>query len=325
VKTIKARAIGLFIAGMALALSNPASAEDYPSRSIRLIVPTVPGGGTDFTARYVANRLGKSLGQAVVVENRSGADGIIGANVAAKSAPDGYTLVLPITSFPIDPSLYAKLPFDTVKDFAAIILVSKAPLLLVVNPSVPVKTVAELIAYAKEHPRKLHFGHSGPGTSSNLASELLKRETGIDIVAVGYKGGGQIVTDLLAGQIEIYIGTVASTLELVKAGKLRALAVTTASRVPETPDTPTMAESGVKDFDVSGWFGLFAPAGTPKPVISRLNAEIGKILADPETARAFAAEGLTVGGGSPEALATFLKADIARWSEVVSAAHIKIE
>jgi tripartite-type tricarboxylate transporter receptor subunit TctC len=308
----------LFAAGPAAA----AGTDDYPSRPIHIVVPTVPGGATDFIARYIGQKLSQTLGRAVIVDNRAGADGNIGVDYVAKAAPDGYTLLIPITSFPTNPSLYKKLPFNTVKDFESIALLSKAPLLLTINPSVPAKSVQELVAYAKAHPGKLNYAHSGSGTTSHLAGELFHKLAGINIVPIGYKGGGQIITDLIAGNDQIYFATIPAALQHVKAGKLRMLAVTGSSRVPGLPDVPTMQEAGVPGFDVQGWFGLYAPAGTPEPIIDKLNAAVVKILALPETQQAFGREGLTAGSGTPQDLHQYLVNDIAKWKKLITDAGI---
>jgi tripartite-type tricarboxylate transporter receptor subunit TctC len=312
---------------LALAIALPmcciAYAQEYPSKPVRLVVPTVPGGATDYTARFMAQRLGAALGQSIVVDNKAGADGQIGLEAVAKAAPDGYTLVMPITSFSSNPSIYDKLPFDTLKDFEPVALVSKAPLLVLVNPNVPARNIEELIAFAKSNPGKLNFANSGSGTMSNLAGQMFRKMAGVDIVPIGYKGAGQIMTDLVAGQIQIYFSTIPAAIQLVNAGKLRALGVTSPTRVAELPAVPSVAESGLPGFDVVSWFGVFAPAGTPRPVVDRLNAEIQKILALPETREAFSREGLLPGGGSPQSLRQFLGADIAKWKKIISEAGIK--
>lgn len=300
-------------------------AQAYPNKPIRIVVPVAPGGGTDFTARLIGQKLTDAWGQPVIVDNRPGAAGNLGVEIAAKAVSDGYTLVMPITSFPINPSLYRKLPFDTVKDFAPVTLVALAPLLLVVNPSLHATSVKELVALAKSRPGELNFANSGSGTTAHLAGELFKRMAGIDIVSVPYKGGGPAVIALLGGQVQIYFSTIPAALSQVKAGKLRALAVTSRERVPQLPDMPTVAETALPGFEVVGWFGLFAPAGTPKPVIARLNGEAVKILAMPDVRERFSGQGLIAGGGTPEALASFLKNEIVKWGKLIQEAGIRIE
>ncbi len=310
---------GCLAAGIAFAQS------DYPHKPIRIVVPVAPGGGTDYTARLIGRKLSEAWGQSVIVDNRPGAAGNLGVEIAAKAQPDGYTLVMPITSFPINPSLYAKLPFDTVNDLSPIVLAASAPLLLVVNPSVAAKSVPELVALAKAKPGQLNYANSGSGTTAHLAGELFKRMAGVDIVSVAYRGGGPAVIDLIAGQVQMFFSTIPAALPQVKAGKLRALAVTSSKRVPELPDMPTTSESGLPGFEVVGWFGLFAPAGTPKPVKTRLNGEIVKILNIPETRERLSSHGLIPGGGTPEELGAFLKAEIAKWGKVIKEAGIRVE
>lgn len=300
-----------------------AQALNYPTKPIRLIVPAAPGGGTDFSARLVGSKLTEAWGQTVVIDNRTGASGNIGVELAAKSPPDGHTLVMPITSFPVNPSLFTKLPFNTEKDFAPIVLVASAPLLLVVNPAVPAKSLNELIAHAKARPGQLNYANSGNGTTAHLAGELFKRMAGVDIVSIAYKGGGPAVVDLIAGQVQVYFSTIPAALQQVKAGRLRALAVTSTTRVTEIPDIPTMAESGLPGFQVIGWFGLFAPAGTPAPIVQKLNAELVRVLRTPETRERLAGHGLIPGGGSPQDLGRFLSEEIVRWRKLVQDAGIR--
>lgn len=316
-------ALSVFTLGAALASYDVAAQNGYPSRPIRLIVPSAPGGGTDFTARTIGQKLTESIGQTVIIDNRSGAAGNIGVEIAAKANPDGYTLVMPITSFSINPHLYSKLPFDTVKDFAPVALASSAPLMLVVNPSVPAKSVSELVAVAKSKPGQLNYANSGNGTTAHLAGELLKKMAGIDLVSVPYKGGGPAVIDLIAGRVQIYFSTIPAALAQVQAGKLRALAVTTIKRVNLIQDIPTVAESGLPGFEVIGWFGIFAPAGTARPIVAKLNKEINQVLSLPDTQKRFAAQGLIPGGGSPEDLGKFLRAEIAKWGALIKEAGIQ--
>jgi tripartite-type tricarboxylate transporter receptor subunit TctC len=317
----------LTVTALALtALLSPhyaAAQSGYPSRPIRLIVPSAPGGGTDFTARTLGQKLTESLGQTVIVDNRAGAAGNIGVEIAAKSSPDGYTLVMPITSFSINPHLYSKLPFDTVKDFSPIVLASSAPLFLVITPSVPAKSVGELINVAKAKPGQLNYANSGNGTTAHLAGELFKKMAGVDLVSVPYKGGGPAVLDLIAGRVQIYFSTIPAALTQVQAGKLRGLAVTTAKRVNLIPDVPTVSESGLPGFEVVGWFGIFAPAGTPGPVVAKLNKEINAALRTPDIQQRFASQGLIPGGGTPEDLSRFLRAEIAKWGALIKEAGIQ--
>ena len=314
-----------YVGAAALAPSLPAWAdESYPSRPVKMIVPVAAGGGTDFTARTLAEKLGVALGQPVVVENRPGASGSLGVQQAAAASPDGYTLVMPITSFPINPSL-RKLPFDTIKDFAPVVLAGTLPLVLVVNPDVPAKSVAELLALARSKPRGINFANSGNGTTAHLAGELFNRMAGTQMVSVNYKGGGPAVSDLLGGHVQVYFSTIPSVVQHIQAGKLRALAVTGKERSPEMPDIPTVAESGLPDFEVTAWFGIFAPAQTPQPVVARLNAELVKILAMADVREKLANHGVEPGGGSPESLGRFLVSEVAKWGDVVREAGIRTE
>ena len=308
----------LLAIALAAAAPDTATAQNsYPTRPIRIIVPSAPGGGTDYTARTIAHKLTDAVGQTVVVENRPGAAGNIGAEIAAKASPDGYTLVMPITSFAMNPHLYRQLPFDTVNDFAPITLAALAPLYLVVSPSVPAKNVSELIALAKAKPGQLNYANSGNGTSAHLAGELFKKMAAVDLVSVPYKGGGPAVIDLVAGRVQIYFSTIPAALAQVQAGKLRGLAVTSARRVNLMPEVPTVAESGLPGYEIVGWFGLFAPAGTPRPAIARLNKEINDILRTPDAQKRFANEGLVPGGGTPEELGKFLRAEIVKWGALI--------
>ena len=314
-----------YVGAAALAPSLPAWAdESYPSRPVKMIVPVAAGGGTDFTARTLAEKLGVALGQPVVVENRPGASGSLGVQQAAAASPDGYTLVMPITSFPINPSL-RKLPFDTIKDFAPVVLAGTLPLVLVVNPDVPAKSVAELIALARSKPLGINFANSGNGTTAHLAGELFNRMAGTQMVSVNYKGGGPAVSDLLGGHVQVYFSTIPSVVQHIQAGKLRALAVTGKERSPEMPDIPTVAESGLPDFEVTAWFGIFAPAQTPQPVVARLNTELVKILAMADVREKLANHGVEPGGGSPESLGRFLVSEVAKWGDVVREAGIRTE
>lgn len=316
--------VGAALAGLVLSTALAAQ-EKYPSKPIRLIVPVAPGGGTDFISRLLGQKLNEAWGEPVIVDNRPGAAGNLGVEIAAKSAPDGYTLVIPITSFPINPSLYAKLPFDTVRDFAPVTLVAYAPLLLVVNPKVEAKSVRELIALAKAKPGALNFANSGSGTTAHLAGEMFKRMAGIDIVSVPYKGGGPAVIDLIAGNVQMYFSTIPAALTQVKAGRLRALAVTGGKRVNEISDIPTVSESGLPGFEVVAWFGMFAPAKTPQPVVTKLSTEVVRILNTAEVREKMAGHGLIPGGTTPEQLGSFLRNEIAKWSKVIKDANIRLQ
>ena len=320
------RNASVMLTGLVLGLSTAVAAQGrYPDRPIRLIVPVAPGGGTDFIARLLGQKLNEAWAEPVIVDNRPGAAGNLGVEIAAKAAADGYTLVIPITSFPINPSLYAKLPFDTVRDFAPITLIASAPLLLVVNPRLQANSVKELIALAKTKPGALNFANSGSGTTAHLAGEMFKRMAGIDIVSVPYKGGGPAVIDLIAGNVQMYFSTIPAALAQVKAGRLRALAVTGGKRMSQISDIPTVSESGLPSFEVIAWFGMFAPAKTPQPVVKKLNGELVRILNNSEVREKMAGHGLIPGGITPEELGTFLKAEVAKWSKVIKEANIRIQ
>lgn len=306
-----------------LSMSGHASA-DYPNRPIKMVVPVAAGGGTDFTARVLAEKLSAALGQPVVVENRPGASGNLGVQQVALAAPDGYTLVMPITSFPINPSLQ-KLPFDTVKDFSPVVLAGTLPLVLVVHPSLPARTVSELITLVKNKKESINFANAGNGTTAHLAGELFNRMAGIKMVSVNYKGGGPAVTDLLGGHVQVYFSTIAAVSHHIEAGRLRALAVTGTTLSPELPNVPTVAESGLPGFDVTAWFGIFAPARTPPSVIQRLNAELVKILAMPDVRQKFANQGVQPGEGTSEALGSFLISEIDKWGKVIRESGIRAE
>ena len=301
-----------------------AQTEQYPSRPLRIIVPVAAGGGADFAARVMSQKLNEAWGQPVIVDNRPGGAGNFGVALAAKSAPDGYTIVLPITSFPINPSLYKKLPFDTVKDFAPVVRVGSGALLLVVHPSVAT-SVEQLIAVAKAKPESLNYANSGNGTTAHLAGELFKKVAGVEIASIPYKGGGPSIIDLVAGQVQMYFATIPAAIGQVKAGRLRALGVTSPERVPELPQIPTIAESGLPGFEVIWWIGFFAPAGTPRPIVEKLNTESVLILRQPDTRERFSNHGMMPGGGTPEELGAFLKSEIAKWEKVVREAKIQAE
>lgn len=314
----------LILAGSALLASGlSAQAQSgYPQKPIKLVVPVAAGGGTDFIARLVGQKLGEALSTPVIIENKPGGGGNVGVDFAAKSEPDGYTLVMPITSFPVNPGLYKKLPFDTKKDFVPITLVASAPLLLVINPQLPVKSLSDLIKLAKDKPGALNYATSGVGTTSHLAAELFKFTAGLDIINVPYKGGGPAVTDLIAGNVQLYFSTVPAALPQTKAGKIRALAVTSTNRLPGLSEVPTVSEAGLPGYEVVGWFGLFAPAKTPPAIVERLNTEVVKILKMPDVREKIEAHGLLPGGGTSKELSVFLDAEIKKWTQVIKAANI---
>ena len=303
--------------------SSWAQASNYPNRAIHLIVPSEAGGGTDFTARTIGLKLSELLGQSLVVDNRPGAAGNIGVEQGARAAPDGYTLVMPITSLPMSPWLYPKLSYDPVKDLSPIILACAAPLIMVVNPQLPVNNVQEFIALAKKQPGQLNYANSGNGTTAHLAGELFKKMADIKMESVNYKGGGSSVIDTVAGRVQMYFSTIPAALPHLKSGKLRALAVTSKHRVEMIPDVPTVDESGLPGFEVVGWFGIFAPNGTPSNVILKLNESINVVLKMPDIRERLARQGLIPGGGTPEALKDLLAADLNKWGKFIKEIGIK--
>jgi tripartite-type tricarboxylate transporter receptor subunit TctC len=312
---------------LAMACIAPlAFAQAYPNHTIRLVVPFPAGGTTDILARDVAKKLTDAMGQPVVVDNRPGAGGNIGADLVAKSPPDGYTLLMgTVGTHAINPSLYAKMPYDHVKDFLPVVLVAGVPNVLVVNPSVPINSVADLIKLAKAKPGSINFASSGSGTSIHLSGELFKTMAGVDMTHVPYKGSSPALTDLMGGQVQIMFDNLPSSLALIKAGKLRAVAVTSLKRAPALPDVPTIAESGLPGFEASSWFGVLAPAGTPAPIVARLNAEVNKWLQSPEGKEQLLAQGAEVAGGSPEQFVAHIRAETDKWAKVVKASGAKVD
>ena len=300
-------------------------AADYPSKPIRIVVPYPPGGFNDTLARTLGQKLYEKWGQAVVVDNRPGGGTTIGTNLAAKSAPDGYTLLIVSFAFAVNPALYATLPYDTSKDFAPVIFAATTPNLLVVNPDLPAKSVKELIALARTKPGALNYASAGNGSSNHLSMELFKTLAGIDAVHIPYKGSAPAVSDLIGGQVNVMFDNVPNVLPQVKAGKLRALAVSSKERSPFVKDLPTVAESGVPGFDVSVWFGVVAPAGTPRPVIAKLNGEINAILKLPEVRHSFNNQGVETAGGTATEFTAFIAAQTTKWAKVVKDSGTKVE
>lgn len=315
----------ILLGAAASCLAAPALAQAYPAKPVRLVVPYSPGGGADTTARLLAPKLQEALGQTIVIDNKPGAGGTIGDDAVAKAAPDGYTLLIGAFAHAVNPSLLPKMTFRTPEDLAPISLLVTVPELLVVTPSFPAKTVAELVAMAKAEPGKLSYASSGNGSAQHLAAELFKMRTGTDIQHVPYKGGGLAVADVAAGHVPFYFGNMSAALPQARAGRVRALAVTSAQRSPAAPDVPTMAEAGVTGCEISEWNALLAPAATPPAVIERLHAEVVKILAAEEMKAKFADLGAQTIASTPAELATFLRAEMVKWAEVVKAANIKIE
>jgi tripartite-type tricarboxylate transporter receptor subunit TctC len=303
---------------------SAATAQDYPAKPIKLIVPFPPGGGTDISARTLANKVSESAKWTFVIENKPGAGGNLGVEQAVRSPADGYTLVIGQTSnLAINPALYAKLPYDPLKDLSPIALVVSAPVVVVVAADSKFRSLADLLAAAKGG--TVTYASPGNGTVSHLSGELLQRASGAKLTHVPYKGAAQALTDTLGGQVQSFMSSVPSALAHIKSGRLRALAVTSAQRSPELPGTPTIAESGYPGFDASTWYGLLAPAGTPAPVISRLNSEVNRALATKEVRERLASEGGQTLGGSPAQFAAFLAAEHAKWGRIVRESGAKVE
>jgi len=301
-------------------------AQPYPSKPIRLVVPFPAGGTTDILAREVGQRLALSLGQPVVIDNRPGAAGNIGSELVAKSAPDGYTLLMAtVGTHAINPNLYARMPYDHIKDFAPVVLVAGVPNVLEVTPSLPVHSVADLIKLAKEKPGQINFASSGSGTSIHLSGELFKTMAGVDMTHVPYKGSAAAITDLIGGQVQVMFDNLPSSLPQIKAGKLRAIAVTSAQRAPALPDVPTIAESGLPGFEATSWFGLVAPAGTPSSIIGRINADVNQWLQSSEAKEKLLAQGAVAAGGSPEQFTAYIRSETEKWSRVVKASGAKVD
>ncbi|UZN52633.1 tripartite tricarboxylate transporter substrate binding protein [Cupriavidus cauae] len=303
-----------------------ALAQDYPARPIRLIVPFAPGGVSDTSARVIADKLGQRLGQQVVVDNRPGASGNIGTAMAAQAAPDGYTLLLGFDgTMVINPHVFAKVPFDTVKDFVPISKIGDAALILITHPSVPAKNLSELVAYSRTTSAGLSYGSAGTGSTPHLAGELLKARTGLNMVHVPYKGGGQAMGDLVGGTLPVLFTAVAGAQQYVKNGKATAIAVSAAKRVPSLPDVPTLAESGVPGFVSDSWVGLLAPANTPKEIVDKLARELNAVVNMPDTRERLATLGIVPSGNTSEAFASEIQNDLKKYSEIVKTAKIRVQ
>ncbi len=310
----------------ALAWAAPPALAEYPEKSVKIIVPYPPAGTTDILARLIAQRLSERMKQPFVIENRPGAGGAIGSVAVAKSPADGYTLLMgTVNSHGINSALFKNLPYDAVKDFVPITIVGSTPNVLAVHPSVPAKTLAELLTLARAKPGSLNFASTSQGGSPHMSGELLKSMTGVDITHIPYKGAGPMLIDLIGGQVQMGFDNLPSSIGHIRSGKIRAIAVTTAKRFPGTPEIPTMAESGVPGYEVSAWFGLLAPAGTPKAVIDALYRNIADILKQPEVVKQLFDLGAQPGGNAPEAYARQIAADVEKWKKVVAATGVKAE
>ena len=317
VLTCIAFVLGIFAAAFA-------TAQQYPTKPVRIVVPFAPGGGSDFIGRFIAQKLSERLGQQFIVDNRPGAGGNLGAELALKSPPDGYTLLLIAGSYTVNPSLY-KLAFDSANDISPIIQLSQGPFVVAVHPSVPAKTLKEFMDLAKKQPDKFSYASAGQGSITHLASELFLDMSGLKIVHVPYKGTGPALNDSIAGNVQLIFGSVATSLQHIKSGRLRGLAVTTSKRISAMPDLPTVAEAGVPGYDVILWHGLVGPKGMPKAIVERLNSEAAQILKSKAMEDLLAADGVSPAGGTPEQFQALIKSDIERWRKVVERAGIKLE
>jgi len=305
--------------------SGAASAQQYPSRPVRIIVPQSPGASTDITARLVAQGLNEAFKQPVIVDNRPGSSGIAGTELVARAAPDGYTLMVVASSFSINPALARKLPYDSIRDFTTVTQLSKFPNMLAAHPSTPVKTLQDVIALAKAKPGQVTYASAGVATGTHMTAELLRYMTKIDLLHVPYKGGGPAMTAAMGGQTQLLVATSVGLLPHVRAGKLRAIAVTSAKRSAAAPEIPTFAESGVPGYEHEPWNGMFGPAGIPKAILARVNADVVRVLNSPEARKALEGDGADVVGNTPEQFGVVLKAEIAKWTRVAKAAGIKAE
>ena len=325
-------ALTFTLAIQSLALAFAAStafaqgAASYPTKSIRIVVPFPAAGTTDILARAVGAEMTRAWGQSVTIENRPGAGGNLGSDIVAKAAPDGYTLLVgAVSPQAINVTLYRDLPYDVMRDFEHITLIAAVPNLLELHPSVPVKTVKELIDYAKANPGKLNYASSGSGTSIHLSAELFKTLAGVDMLHIPYKGSAPAVTDLLAGQVQVMFDNLPSSLAHVKAGKLRAIAVTTAKRSPALPDVPTIAEAGLPAYEASSWFGLHAPARTPRDIVNKIYGTVSKALQSKEMAERLSSQGAEAVGNTPEAFTEFVREEIQKWAKVVKASGARVD
>lgn len=301
------------------------SAQGWPNRPIRMVVPYTPGGYTDLMARLVGQKIADALGQTIVFENKPGANAIIGTDTVAKAAPDGYTFGTVIAAHAVNPTLNPKLPYDTLKDFTYVSLMSVAPLVMIAHPSLPANNVQELIALAKAKPGQLNFASSGIGAAAHLTMEMFKSRTGINIVHIPYKGTAGALQDTVGGQVNVMFDVIGPLMSQVRSGNAKAIVVTAKERIPAAPDVPTMAEQGVPDFVSGTWAGIIAPAGTPKEIVDRVSAEAKKALADPALKAKLVEQGIVAVGSTPEEFRTFVGEEIARWGKVITDAGIKME
>ena len=303
--------------------AHAAAADVYPNRPIRLVVPTGAGGNTDTFARIVADKLKGPLGQQIIVDNRSGASGIVGSDIVAKAVPDGYTLLMVFPSHPVNPSLYSDLPYDTLEDFAPVTMVTSVTQVLVVNPKLPIHTVKDLIAQAKEKPGQFNHGVVARGSLGDLSAEVFSMMTGAKLTQIAYKGAPQVMTALIGGELQVYFSAPVVAIPQMKAGRVRALGVSTKKRLAVIPDVPTIAEAGVPGYEVVGWNGILAPAKTPRAIIERLNADIVKVIRTPEVEADILAQGIEPIGNTPEEFGRIIRADVERWGKILKVTKTK--
>ena len=324
--SIAAAAVLMGLGSAVAQTPSPGTAQAYPVKPVRLIVPFPPGGGTDFVARAIQPRLAEAFGQQILIDNRAGATGIVGTELGAKAPPDGYTLTMATgATISANMALFPKLPYDPPKDFVAVTLVASQPNMLAVHPSLPAKSVRDLIAIAKARPGQLNYATSGAGSSHHLSGELLKSMAGINLVHVPYKGTGPAIIDAVGGHVEVIFSGIAAILPQVKSGKLRALGITAARRSPILPDLPTIAEAGLPGYEITSWHGVLAPAGTAQAVVVRVRDAAAKALASPDVHERFASQGAEPVGSTPDAFAKFMRADIAKIGKLIRTAGIKAE
>ena len=316
---------GALVCLSGVSIAGLAHAQSWPTKPIKLIVPYPPGGGTDVIARIVQEPLAKELGQQVIIDNRGGAGGSIGSALAAQSPSDGYTVLFTLSSHTINPAIYTKLPFDTEKDFSSVVTVASLPQILVANPNFPAKTVKEVIEMAKAKPGSISYASVGNGSPGHLAGAMMATDAGVDMTHIPYRGGGPAVTDVMAGQVPLLWVSIPAAAQFVKAGKLRALAVSTVKRSAVFPDVPTMVESGFKGFEVDSWYAMFVPAKTPQTIIDRLNKATVNVLAQPEVKEKLLGQGAEAVGDTPAQLSGVVKKEIAKWKQVVKTANIKVD
>lgn len=315
----------MLAASIAAGACRAQDAAAYPSRPIRLVVPFVAGGTADTIARIVSDRLHQRLGRPIVLDTRAGANGVVGGDIVAQANPDGHTLIIVAAGFAVNPSLRKKLPYDSVRDFAPVGLVGNGPYILMIHASIPASTPGEFIAWAKARPGQVSYASTGVGSPPHLAMELLKTMAGIDVVHVPYKGGGAVIPDLLSGRVPLLFSSVSTGAPHVRAGRIKAIGVSTLKRSPSMPEVHTFDEAGLKGYDVTGWYGLLAPGKTPPAIVSRINRELQQVLADGETLKRLAQAGIEPAAGSPAAFAALIKTEIPKWARVMKAAGVEPE